>query len=63
MQYKNDGTVVACCESEQDNLLTFRSIKRLIGKNIEDLQENESYLPCKYIMMKILLSLKFSTEF
>ena len=49
VQYKNDGTVVACCESEQDNLLTFRSIKRLIGKNIEDLQENESYLPCKYI--------------
>ena len=25
VQYKNDGTVVACCESEQDNLLTFRS--------------------------------------
>ena len=49
VQYKNDGTVVACCESEQDNLLTFRSIKRLIGKNIEDLQESESYLPCKYI--------------
>ena len=49
VQYKNDGTAVACCESEQDNLLTFRSIKRLIGKNIEDLQENESYLPCKYI--------------
>ena len=21
VQYKNDGTVVACCESEQDNLL------------------------------------------
>ena len=48
VQYKSDGTVIACNELDQDDLITFRSIKRLIGKNINDFQKNDFYLPCEY---------------
>ena len=49
VQYKEDGTVIICNESNQDDLITFRSIKRFIGKNTKDLQKNKTYLPCKFI--------------
>jgi len=48
VQYKSDGTVIVCNELNQDDLITFRSIKRLIGKNINDFQKNDFYLPCEY---------------
>ena len=48
VQYKSDGTVIVCNEINQDDLITFRSIKRLIGKNINDFQKNDPYLPCEY---------------
>ena len=58
VQYKEDGTVIVCNESNHDDLITFRSIKRLIGKNVKDLQENKTYLPCKFIPNENIIKLE-----
>ncbi len=58
VQYKEDGTVIVCNESNYDDLITFRSIKRLIGKNVKDLQENKTYLPCKFIPNENIIKLE-----
>ena len=58
VQYKEDGTVIVCNESNHDDLITFRSIKRLIGKNVKDLQESKTYLPCKFIPNENIIKLE-----
>ena len=72
VQYKSDGTVIVCNELNQDDLITFRSIKRLIGKNINDFQKNDFYLPCEYfpddniikfeVFNRILTPIEISSE-
>ena len=58
VQYKEDGTVIVCNESNHDDLITFRSIKRLIGKNVKDLQGSKTYLPCKFIPNENIIKLE-----
>ena len=47
VSYKENEIIVGD-NIKDDKLITFRSIKRLIGKNINDINSKNFYSPCEY---------------
>ena len=55
--YREDSVIVGDYKSD-DESITFRSIKRFIGKNVKDLKKEDFYSPCEYFEKNNIIRFK-----